>query len=94
MRVSDLLLRPTNPAAWGQVYPSPVAPEATKPAPKGGTVNCNLGDLANGTSASITIVVTPTRPGTLANTATVSGNETDPNPLNNSATATTTVIGT
>jgi uncharacterized repeat protein (TIGR01451 family) len=66
----------------------------TKPAPKGGTVNCNLGDLANGTSASITIVVTTTTPGTLTNTATVSGNETDPNPLNNSATATTTVIGT
>jgi uncharacterized repeat protein (TIGR01451 family) len=66
----------------------------TKPAPKGGTVNCNLGDLANGTRASITIVVTTTTPGTPTNTATVSGNETDPNPLNNSATATTTVIGT
>lgn len=66
----------------------------SKPAPKGGTINCNLGDLANGTSASVTIVVTTTTPGTLTNTATVSGNETDPNPLNNSATATTTVIGT
>jgi uncharacterized repeat protein (TIGR01451 family) len=66
----------------------------TKPAPKGGRVNCNLGDLANGTSTSITIVVTTTTPGTLTNTATVSGNETDPTPLNNSATATTTVIGT
>ena len=66
----------------------------TKPAPKGGRVNCNLGDLANGTGASITIVATTTTPGTLTNTATVSGNETDPTPLNNSATATTTVIGT
>ena len=66
----------------------------TKPAPKGGRVNCNLGDLANGNSASITIVGTTTTPGTLTNTATVSGNETDPTPLNNSATATTTVIGT
>jgi hypothetical protein len=30
----------------------------------------------------------------LTNSAKVSGNETDPNPSNNSATATTTVIGT
>ena len=66
----------------------------TKPLPKGGTVTCSLGNLANGASASITIVVTTTTPGTLTDTATVVGNETDPNPLNNSATATTTVIGT
>src|SRR5204862_5563063 len=66
----------------------------TKPIPKGGTVTCSLGNLANGASASITIVVTTTTPGTLTDTATVVGNETDPNPLNNSATATTTVIGT
>lgn len=63
-------------------------------APKGGTITCKLGDLANPASASITIVVTTTTPGRLSNTATVSGNEEDPNPLNNSATATTTVIGT
>ena len=66
----------------------------TKPAPKDGTVTCSVGNLANGGSASITIVVTATRPGGLANTATVRGNEPDPSPLNNSATATTTVIGT
>jgi len=65
-----------------------------KPAPKDGTVTCSVGNLANGASASITIVVTTTTPGGLANTATVRGNEPDPNPLNNSATATTTVIGT
>jgi uncharacterized repeat protein (TIGR01451 family) len=61
---------------------------------KDGTVTCNLGGLANGASASITIIVTTTTPGMLSNTATVRGNEVDPNPLNNSATATTTVIGT
>jgi uncharacterized repeat protein (TIGR01451 family) len=66
----------------------------TKPAPKGGTVSCNLGDLANGSTASITIVVTTTTSGVLTNTATVAGNETDPDPLNNSGTATTKVIGT
>jgi uncharacterized repeat protein (TIGR01451 family) len=66
----------------------------TKPASRDGTVTCNLGGLANGASARITIIVTTTTPGTLTNTATVRGNEVDPNPLNNSATAITTVIGT
>jgi uncharacterized delta-60 repeat protein/uncharacterized repeat protein (TIGR01451 family) len=66
----------------------------TNPQPKGGTITCSLGEFANGASASITIVVTATTPGTLTNTAKVRGNETDPNPGNNSATATTTVIGT
>jgi uncharacterized repeat protein (TIGR01451 family) len=65
-----------------------------KPAPKDGTVTCTLGNLANGASAGITIVVTTTTPGTLTNTATVRGNESDPTLPNNSATATTTVIGT
>jgi uncharacterized repeat protein (TIGR01451 family) len=65
----------------------------TKPLPKDGTITCSLGSLANGASASIVIVVTATTPGTLTNTATVSGNESDPNPLNNSATETTTVVG-
>jgi uncharacterized repeat protein (TIGR01451 family) len=63
-------------------------------APKDGTVTCSLRKLANGASATIQIVVTTTTPGTLTNTATVSGNEQDPNPLNNTATAATIVIGT
>jgi uncharacterized repeat protein (TIGR01451 family) len=67
---------------------------ATNPQPKGGTVTCTVGDLANGGKASITIVVTTTTPGTLTNTARVSGNETDPDSSNNSASVTTTVLGT
>jgi uncharacterized repeat protein (TIGR01451 family) len=67
---------------------------ATNPQPKGGTVTCSVGDLANGAKASITIVATTTTPGTLTNTAKVNGNETDPHSSNNSATATTTVVGT
>ena len=66
----------------------------TRPKPKGSTVECSLGNLANGADASITIVVTTTTPGTLTNTARVSANETDPDPTNNSAIATTSVIGT
>jgi uncharacterized repeat protein (TIGR01451 family)/CSLREA domain-containing protein len=66
----------------------------TNPQPKGGTVACSMGNLANGASATITIVVTATTPGTLTNTATVTGKESDPSLGNNSATAITTVIGT
>jgi hypothetical protein len=56
-----------------------------------GKITCNLGTLANGASAGITIVVRATKPGTLTNTATVLGNETDPNPSDNSATVSTSV---
>jgi uncharacterized repeat protein (TIGR01451 family) len=58
-----------------------------------GTVTCNIGTLANGSSAQITIVakVTATS-GSLSNTASVSGNQTDPNSGNNRATASTAVV--
>jgi len=55
------------------------------------TVDCDLGTLANGASATITIVVTPTVVGPLSNTATVSTTSADSNPADNSSTATTTV---
>jgi uncharacterized repeat protein (TIGR01451 family) len=58
------------------------------------TVICTLGSLANGASVVVTIAVTPISAGTLSNTATISGNETDPNTANNSVTTTTTVINT
>jgi uncharacterized repeat protein (TIGR01451 family) len=66
----------------------------TSPQPKGGTVTCSVGNLANGAKARITIVVTATTPGAVTNTAKVNGNETDPDSSNNSATATTNVMGT
>jgi uncharacterized repeat protein (TIGR01451 family) len=65
----------------------------TTPKTKDGTVTCGLGALSNGASATVTIVVTATQPGMLTNTASVSGDQTDPNPANNSATATTIVLG-
>jgi uncharacterized repeat protein (TIGR01451 family) len=65
----------------------------TKPKTKDGTVTCSLGGLANGATATVTIVVTPTTPGTLTNTASVTGDQADPTPADNSATATTTVLG-
>jgi uncharacterized repeat protein (TIGR01451 family) len=56
-----------------------------------GTVTCSIGNLANAASVTISIVVTPTAEGTLTNTVTVSGIQTDLVPGNNSASATTTV---
>jgi uncharacterized repeat protein (TIGR01451 family) len=55
------------------------------------TVICNIGTLAVGAGAAVTIVVTPQAIGSISNTATVTANEPDPNPNNNSATAVTTV---
>jgi uncharacterized repeat protein (TIGR01451 family) len=67
---------------------------AKKNDPKDGTVTCAVGSLSSGDSATITIVVRPTKPGTISNTATVTGSPSDPDGSNNTATATTTVVGT
>ena len=55
-------------------------------------MTCSLGRLAAGANASVSIVVTPTREGTLANTATVRANEPDPDSADARATETTTVL--
>ncbi len=57
-----------------------------------GELKCELGTLANGASAQIGVAADVTAgPGTLANTATVSAEEPDPEPANNSSTARTQV---
>ena len=56
------------------------------------TVSCSLPSLSGGASTHITIVVKPTKTGTLKNTATVSTLSNDPSKANNSATAKTEVI--
>jgi uncharacterized repeat protein (TIGR01451 family) len=55
------------------------------------TVTCDLGSVANGATATITIVVTPLAAGTLTNTATVQSTSEDANRADNTSTATTTV---
>jgi uncharacterized repeat protein (TIGR01451 family) len=55
------------------------------------TVVCNLGSLPPDGAATVTIVARASRAGTVTNTATVDGNEADPNLANNSASAQTTV---
>jgi uncharacterized repeat protein (TIGR01451 family) len=58
----------------------------------GGLVTCDLGSLANGASATVTITVTPFAVGTIVNTVSVTGNEDDPDPSNNTDTEETTVV--
>jgi uncharacterized repeat protein (TIGR01451 family) len=62
--------------------------------PVNGVLTFNIGNLAGGAPASFTIVVTPTAAGTLTNTSSVSGNETDPTPADNSLSQTTAVTTT
>jgi trimeric autotransporter adhesin len=57
------------------------------------SLDCDLGMIANGSSANITISVTPTISGSLGMTATASSVSFDPVSSNNHTTATTTVMG-
>jgi uncharacterized repeat protein (TIGR01451 family) len=58
----------------------------------GGTVDCDLGNLANDADvATVTIVVKPTATGTITNSVAVESAETDENPTNNTDTEDTTV---
>ncbi|MGC4041409.1 MAG: gliding motility-associated C-terminal domain-containing protein [Flavobacterium sp.] len=52
--------------------------------------NWSIGNLANGASATLTVVVTVNATGSYANTATITGNQTDPNTTNNTSTSTPT----
>ncbi len=55
------------------------------------TVVCNLGGLASGAVATVTITARATAPGALINSASVSAATSDPNAANNSAAVTVTV---
>jgi hypothetical protein len=56
-----------------------------------GEVDCALGTLASGASATVTIRVTPKARGVIVNTARVGAAAPDPNTSNNTATTETTV---
>ncbi len=55
-------------------------------------VTCELGTIANGGSATVTIKLRPKRTGQLVNTASVKTTDTDPVSANNSDSETTTVV--
>ena len=57
----------------------------------GNNVAVDLGDLPGGSNATVTIVATPSAPGSLANFAMIKGNEPDPDAVNNSTTVYTYV---
>ncbi len=59
----------------------------------GRIVRCSLGTMLSGGRATITIVVRPTEPGALLNTATVVGEQAEPNTANNRSSAPTLVRG-
>ncbi|HEB64309.1 MAG TPA: DUF11 domain-containing protein [Chloroflexi bacterium] len=60
-----------------------------------GTLTCNLGSLAAGASAVVTLTVSANTAGTVSNTASVSANDTELNPGDNTVTEdTTTEAGT
>jgi uncharacterized repeat protein (TIGR01451 family) len=57
----------------------------------GAGISCDIGTLANGATATVTLVLQPRSKGSLSDTATARGNEYDPNSANNSSTMITTV---
>ncbi len=59
----------------------------------GGTVTCDLGDLASGASATITLTVLADEAGEVTNTAAVSANERDPDEDDNEDSESTIVRG-
>jgi uncharacterized repeat protein (TIGR01451 family) len=58
----------------------------------GQKITCNLGTLASGGVATVTIQVTAKKAGTVTNTASVTSSEPDPIGANNTVTETTTVL--
>ena len=59
----------------------------------GGLVTCALGTIDPALSAIVTIVVNPSKAGTVTNTASVTALTPDPDTANNTSSATTTVVG-
>jgi len=57
----------------------------------GSIVTCEIGNMSDGETAVRLIRIRPTSPGKIINMATVTANEIDPDPANNTATAVTTV---
>lgn len=55
------------------------------------TINCNLGNMNEGATATLTVVIKPPAVRNITNTVSVAANESDPTVANNTATATTIV---
>jgi uncharacterized repeat protein (TIGR01451 family) len=55
--------------------------------------NCDLGNMASGASATVTVSATPTTAGTISGSASLASTSYDPTPTNNQSTSSTTVTG-
>ena len=67
------------------------ASQGSAPSVTGAIATVNLGTLAPGAVATITVIVMPSKAGTITNSVTVAGNQYDPSPANNATTLTTPV---
>jgi uncharacterized repeat protein (TIGR01451 family) len=90
MDATGVTLVDTLPA--GATFASATPSQGTCGAPVAGTLACDLGDLAVGASATVTIVVTPTAVGTATDTAQVAADQPDPVPGNDASSASTSVL--
>jgi uncharacterized repeat protein (TIGR01451 family) len=84
-------VRVTDALPAGVVYQS-ATPSQGSCAQASGTVTCDLGTIANGGGATVTIKITPQTAGSITDTASVTNTGTvDPSSANDSASASTTV---
>ena len=82
----------TDAVPSGVVFVSAKASQGTAGLAADGSVTANLGTLAPGQAALVTVVVQPTAIGTVTNTVSVQANQPDFNPANNRAISQTQVL--
>ncbi len=85
-----LAVRVTDAVPTGASFVSAAASQGTC-SQAGGTVTCDVGSLASGSSATVALTVRADQDGQVSNTATVSSDVDDPSSSNNSDTETTVV---
>lgn len=86
---TNVVLTATLPASF--VYNSTSSSTGWSCTSAGSTVTCTLAALSSGRLSALTLFVTPTAIGTLSTTVSVTGDDTDTNLANNSASEDTTV---
>ncbi len=85
---TNVVLTDTLPGSVAFVSATPTQGSCSE---SGGVVTCNFGTIPNGNVVAVTITVIPTAPGLITNTATVTGDQSDPNSNNNTDTENTQV---
>ncbi len=86
---ADTGVKITDPMPTGNTFVSATTSKGT--CTGGATLNCTIGDMAVDEQVTITLITTPTAPGTQTNVVSVSGDKPESNTSNNQATATVEV---